>query len=86
MGNGIKRGNKEYTTEQRLKKENKQLKRRITKLRKQLDRIPLKLYDNIRETIERHDAEELSELNLSKSAKLKKRYGSVTRAMKTLSK
>jgi len=72
MSNGIKRGHKEFSSEQRLKKENKQLKRQLKQLRKQFDRIPLELYDNIRETIERHDSEEMSGLNISNARKMKK--------------
>jgi hypothetical protein len=48
------RGNKEYTREQRLIKENRQLKQQVAQLRKQLARLDLDRYDHIREAIEEH--------------------------------
>lgn len=47
-----RRGSKEFTKEQRLLKENRQLKQQVSQLRKQLARIDLDRYHTVREMIE----------------------------------
>lgn len=49
-----KRGSNEYTREQRLTKENKDLKLEISRLRKLLARVDLDRYEQVREIIEEH--------------------------------
>lgn len=52
------RGNKEYSREQRLIHENRELKRALAKLRKQLERIDLDRYQEIKEIVDRSYAAE----------------------------
>lgn len=49
---------KGYTREQRLIKENQQLKRQVSALRKQLARVDLDRYDTVKEIIELHYQDE----------------------------
>lgn len=53
-----RRGSKEFTKEQRLSKENTQLKQQVAQLRKQLARLDLDRYDSIREMIQEHRDEQ----------------------------
>lgn len=53
-----KRGDKEFTKEQRLIHENRVLKRQVASLRKQLARLDLDRYPNLKETIEQHYQED----------------------------
>jgi len=61
----VKRGDKEYEPLQKLKQENKSLKKQITSLRKQIARIDLDRYHNIRELLEKYDTQE-KELRIQK--------------------
>jgi cell division septum initiation protein DivIVA len=47
-----RRGEKEYSKEQRLVKENKQLKQQVAQLRKQLARLDLDRYSSVKEIID----------------------------------
>jgi HPt (histidine-containing phosphotransfer) domain-containing protein len=49
-----KRSDKEYTREQRLVQENRLLKRQVSSLRKELARVDLDRFKNLKETIEQH--------------------------------
>lgn len=53
-----RRGAKEFTREQKLTKENRQLKQEVAQLRKQLARLDLDRYDTVREMVEEHRAQE----------------------------
>ena len=52
------RTDKEYTKEQRLQFENKKLKREVVSLRKQLARLDLDRYSQVRDIIDEHYSEE----------------------------
>lgn len=56
-----RRGEKDYDQLDKLKNENRKLKRQISSLRKQIARIDLDRYHNIRELLEKYDAEEQEE-------------------------
>jgi hypothetical protein len=58
----LRRSDKEFTKEQRLSKENKQLKRELTALRKQVARMDLDQYSTVRDVIDDHDMENKAEL------------------------
>jgi len=49
-----KRSDKEFTEKQRLVQENRVLKRQVAALRKELARIDLNRYGDLKETIEKH--------------------------------
>lgn len=49
-----RRGSREFTKEQKLVKENKQLKQQLGQLRRQLCRLDLDRYDTIREMVEEY--------------------------------
>jgi len=68
----MKRGDKEYSQEQRLKHENQKLKKQVKQLRKLLSRIPVELYQNIEEAIEKQRAIELREQKMKKKERQKK--------------
>ena len=53
-----KRGDKEFSREKQLVQENRILKRQISSLRKQLARVDLDRYSNLKETIEKHYRED----------------------------
>lgn len=53
-----KRGDKEFTREKQLVQENRTLKRQVSSLRKQLARVDLDRYSNLKETIEKHCQED----------------------------
>jgi len=59
-------GDREYDLLAKLKYENKKLKKRISGLRKQLDRIDLDRYHNLKGMIEKHDRED-HEVQLAES-------------------
>lgn len=69
-----RRGNKEFTREQRLIKENQILKREIAQLRKQLARIDLDRYETVKEMIQEHRQEDQAESTESMLASLKKQW------------
>ena len=52
------RGVKEFTREQKLINENRTLKRQVASLRKELARVDLDRYSNLKETIEKHYQED----------------------------
>jgi hypothetical protein len=56
-----KRGSKEFTREQRLLHENMQLKRKVAQLRKELARLDLDRYENIKEAMEEHFPEQAAD-------------------------
>ena len=56
-----KRGDREYSREQRLIQENRVLKRQVASLRKMLARIDLDRYENAKELIENHYQEDRAE-------------------------
>lgn len=55
------RGHKEYSNEQRLKIENRELRRKVSSLQKQLARVDLSRYNHVKEILEdqvdSHDSE-----------------------------
>lgn len=53
-----RRGEREFTREQKLANENRQLKKEIASLRKQLARIDLDRYGHVRDILEKHYAAE----------------------------
>lgn len=56
-----RRGQKEQDQLDKLKRENKRLKRNISSLRKQIARIDLDRYHNIRELLDKYEIEEREE-------------------------
>jgi len=52
-----RRGDKEFTRERQLVKQNRQLKQEVSKLRKQLAKIDLDRYSTIKEMVEEHRME-----------------------------
>jgi hypothetical protein len=69
-----RRGNKEYSREQKLVHENKRLKREIAQLRKQLARLDLDRYDSIKEMIEEHGHENTAQTGQELLENLKKTW------------
>lgn len=53
-----KRGDKDYDLNDRLKHENRRLKRQISQLRKVIDRLDLDRIAHVRELLEQHDEQE----------------------------
>jgi len=70
--NKIKRGTKEYNRLQETLHENKRLKKTISKLRKQISRLDLDRYHNLKEIIEKHDRENQGESLAKAEAKIRK--------------
>ena len=58
-----RRGDKERSKEQILKYENQKLRRQISSLRKQLARVDLDRYSQVRDIVEEHYANEEVEIN-----------------------
>lgn len=54
---GKRSRNKDYSTEQRLKHENKKLKRQISQLKKLISRINLAEYENLKDAIVQQETE-----------------------------
>lgn len=69
-----KRSDKEYTREQRLIQENRTLKRQIAHLRKELARVDLDRYPNLKETIEKHYQEDKAQEGQDILERLKKEW------------
>jgi hypothetical protein len=69
-----RRGNREFTREQKLVHENKRLKKELAQLRKQLARIDLDRYDTVREMIQEHYQEEKAQQGLEILENLKKTW------------
>lgn len=69
-----KRSDREYSKEQRLVKENKQLKQQVAQLRKQLARIDLDRYSSVKEMIEEHYQEDKAQEGQDILEKLKKEW------------
>jgi len=70
----IKRGDKEYDLTQRLKHDNKILKKRITSLRKQIARIDLDRYHNIRDLLSKYKAEDKEKLLEKEEEKIRNKW------------
>jgi len=70
--NRVKRGTKEYNRLQETLHENKRLKKTISKLRKQISRLDLDRYHNLKEIIEKHDRENQGESLAKAEAKIRK--------------
>lgn len=69
-----KRGDKEFTKEQRLIQENRVLKRHVASLRKQLARVDLDKFSSLKETIEQHYQEDSTQQGLDILEKVKKEW------------
>lgn len=69
-----RRGEKEFSREQKLIHENKRLKREISQLRKQLARLDLDRYDTVREMIEEHGHESTAQTGQELLENLKKTW------------
>ena len=57
MGKGNKNCDKEASVLQKLKTENKMLKRQLARIRKQLERVDLEHYENVKEIVDKHEKE-----------------------------
>lgn len=69
-----KRGDKEFTREQKLVQENRVLKRQVASLRKQLARVDLDRYGQLKQTIEQHYQEDKTQEGLDILEKVKKEW------------
>ncbi len=69
-----KRSDKEYTREQRLVQENRVLKRQVAALRKELARIDLNRYKDLKETIEKHYQEDRAQEGQNLLEKIKNEW------------
>jgi hypothetical protein len=69
-----KRGEREFSKEQKLIHENRILKRQVASLRKQLARLDLDRYDNLKETIEQHYQEDSAQEGQYILEKIKKEW------------
>lgn len=69
-----RRGEKEFSREQKLVHENKRLKREVAQLRKQLARLDLDRYDSIKEMIEEHGHENTAQTGQELLENLKKTW------------
>jgi hypothetical protein len=66
---------KEGTDFQKLKHENQRLKRQISALRKQIARIDIDRYYNLKEILEKHHQEDLDAYLAEEKEKTKKQWG-----------
>lgn len=73
MGKSQRNG-REITREQRLIHENQRLKRQLSHLRKQLARVDLDRYQNLKETIEQHYQEDRAQEGQDILEKLKQEW------------
>lgn len=69
-----KKGDQEFTREQRLVHENRLLKRQLSSLRKELARVDLDRYTNLKETIEQHYQEDRAQEGRDILEKVKKEW------------
>ena len=69
-----KRSDREFTKEQRLTHENQQLKRQVSALRKELARVDLDRYKNLKETINEHYQEDRAQEGLDMLEKIKNEW------------
>lgn len=69
-----KRGEREYSKEQKLVHENRQLKKQISALRKQLSRIDIDRYDNLKDVIEQHYQEDKADEGRELMEKIKQEW------------
>lgn len=69
-----RRGSKEFTKEQRLVKENKQLKQQVAQLRKQLARLDLDRYQSVKDMLEEHSPESQPEFGAEFLENLKRTW------------
>lgn len=65
---------KEYSENQRLRRENDRLKKNIASLRKQIQRLDLDRYANISELIAKQDREEQADIDANALESLKKKW------------
>lgn len=66
--------NKERDELQILKHENKKLKKQVSTLRKQLSKLDIDRYENIKDIVARHHQEDVNDKLLEEKKKLKKKY------------
>ena len=69
-----KYGDREYDSLDKLKHENKRLKRQISALRKQVARIDINRYENLKDLLQKHDQEDVSEQVVKEQERLKKKW------------
>lgn len=74
MGKRNRYADKELDQLQKFKYENKLLKRRIQALRKQLQRIDIDRYENLKDLIYKHSSEDLEEKIKNERKKLKEQW------------
>jgi rubrerythrin len=74
MGRKTADRKKEFTELDKLKKENKILKRQLSRLRKLLDRVDLENYQNLRELVEKQHKEDLEIDKLKQSNRIKQKW------------
>ena len=65
---------KEYDLLQKLKHENDKLKRQVSALRKQLQRVDLDRYENLKDIIDKHYREDAAEQLQAEKKKLAKKW------------
>lgn len=68
------RTDKEHSENQKLRRENDRLKKNLASLRRQLQRIDLDRYQNIKDIIEKHDREEAEKEHQESFEALKKKW------------
>ncbi len=69
-----KRSDREFTREQKLIHENRILKRHVASLRKELARVDLDRFDNLKQTIDQHYQEDRKQDGLDILEKVKKEW------------
>jgi hypothetical protein len=74
-GRQSRRGEKELEDIQRLKHENRALKRRISALEKQLQRIDYTRFTNLTQLVDKQRKEDLQLQNMQEAARLKEKWG-----------
>ncbi len=68
------RGSREFTREQRLSKENKQLKQELGRLKKQFARLDLDRFDSVKEMLEEHNSEDAPQTGTQLLESLKQKW------------
>jgi ssDNA-binding Zn-finger/Zn-ribbon topoisomerase 1 len=74
MGRRRKYSDKEFDLLDKLKHENAKLKKQVSSLRKQIQRIDLDRYENLKDLIYKHYNEDLGERIAEEKEKLKKKW------------
>lgn len=69
-----KYSDREYSELDKLKQENKQLKKRVESLRKQISRLDIDRYNNIKELVNKYNEEDNKEQFKAEQKKLKQRW------------